>query len=341
MDTPHPESQDRTGVEMTNAEYEIFVRAYDDLRHQIGYKRNYRIWNGFPYNPAHGFEVKDWFYTEYIDKPVNYTLAGSSIAMGFIGFDFIPESLGLIYSIARNDFGGMAGYGSALVIVGIGGEIAVGARQLRNITLPTNADEFVVISREGIPAIKSSSAIREALMNRIDDLVTFMNKTTAEKLDDIARLWDVKSPVNEMLDDRVFFEKLMGEYRYTKSGGWSHTGDIAPNFTGVDFYQGIIQGSDIIAETAVSMKTTTATNVRTWFNSTAIKNNVSHLRDGLSPDGITSNSRTMRITESAEIHIYMPKDNITPALRQEWVDFLTVNAPDIKFEIQSLETFVK
>jgi hypothetical protein len=53
-----------------------------------------------------------------------------------------------------------------------------------------------------------------------------------------------------MFEGRIFFEDIMGEYRYTKVDGWAHTADIAPNFIGVNFYKDFtVDGNDIFAET--------------------------------------------------------------------------------------------
>lgn len=37
----------------------------------------------------------------------------------------------------------------------------------------------------------------------------------------------------------------------------------------------------------------------------------------------------------------MPKENITPELKTTWMDKLKTASPNIKFEINSLEDFVK
>ena len=47
----------------------------------------------------------------------------------------------------------------------------------------------------------------------------------------------------------------------------------------------------------------------------------------------------MSITK-AEIHIYMPKENITPTLSAEWMSRLNTVDPKIKFEIKALEEFI-
>jgi hypothetical protein len=43
---------------------------------------------------------------------------------------------------------------------------------------------------------------------------------------------------------------------------------------------------------------------------------------------------------NAEIHIYMPKANITPELIATWRNKLSTVSPNIKFEIKALEDFI-
>ncbi|WP_113637147.1 fibronectin type III domain-containing protein [Nubsella zeaxanthinifaciens] len=173
-----------------------------------------------------------------------------------------------------------------------------------------------------------------------DDLLSFVNKSLTDKLKQVDDIWKTKYPVQEMLEGRTFFEDIMGQYRYAKSSGWSHTGDISEFFKGVDFYKGTTQGANIFAETAVSMKTTITTNVDNWLASAPIQKNIGFLTDGLNPTkGLQSNSKLMFI-QNAEIHIYMPKANITEALKTTWMNKLNTVNPKIKFEIKALEDFV-
>ncbi|SDD34509.1 hypothetical protein SAMN05216323_11445 [Williamwhitmania taraxaci] len=44
---------------------------------------------------------------------------------------------------------------------------------------------------------------------------------------------------------------------------------------------------------------------------------------------------------NAEIHIYMPKANITPELKAIWMNKLNTVNPKIKFEIKALEDFIQ
>ena len=171
-------------------------------------------------------------------------------------------------------------------------------------------------------------------------LASFINKKLAQKLDEITRIWNTKYPLQEMLEGRSFFEEIMGHYRYGKGSGWSHTSDISEFFKGVDFYKGSKVGNQIFANTAVSMKTTITTNVDNWLASAPIQKNIKFLKEGLDPTiGLASNNKTMFIT-NAEIHIYMPKANITESLKTTWFNKLNTVNPKIKFEIKTLEEFI-
>jgi hypothetical protein len=144
-----------------------------------------------------------------------------------------------------------------------------------------------------------------------------------------------------MLEGRSFFEDIMGHYRYLKSSGWEHTGDISEFFKGVDFYKGSKVGDQIFANTAVSMKTTITTNVDTWLASAPMQKNIGFLKQGLyDVNGLPSNNMFMKMT-NAEIHIYMPKANITDALKTTWMNKLNTVDPKIKFEIKALEDFIQ
>lgn len=69
--------------------------------------------------------------------------------------------------------------------------------------------------------------------------------------------------------------------------------------------------------------------------------NIGFLSDGLDvTKGLSSNGKRMFI-QNAEIHIYMPKANITEALKNTWMNKLNTVNPKIKFEIKALEDFVK
>ncbi len=169
----------------------------------------------------------------------------------------------------------------------------------------------------------------------------FKEKNAKEKQKAIDEKWETKSPVNEMLEERSFFEEIMGDYRYKKSDGWFHTKDISSNFKGVDFFQGTEVGNQIFADVAVSMKTTTLNDVDKWLASATIKKNIGFLNDGLNPTkGIQSNHKIMYIN-SASIHIYMPKKNITKSLEKNWLSKLNSTNPLINFEIKALEDFIK
>lgn len=190
---------------------------------------------------------------------------------------------------------------------------------------------------------KLSESVKKVkrISQTLDD---FKAKPLPEKLEDIGNLWKTKRPVSDMFEGRHIFEEIMSEYRYSKADGWAHTADIADNFKAVDFYKGIENDGVIDAEIAVSMKTTITTDVNTWLSSEPIKKNIQFLSDGMAntTEGLTSNNKSMFITR-AEIHIYMPKDNLTNDLFDTWhKELLNVtNATGIKFEIRKLEDFLK
>lgn len=50
------------------------------------------------------------------------------------------------------------------------------------------------------------------------DLMTFVNKALAQKLDDISNAWKAVYP--EVFVERKFFEDIIGHYRYAKGSGW-------------------------------------------------------------------------------------------------------------------------
>ena len=190
--------------------------------------------------------------------------------------------------------------------------------------------------------IKLKSLLDEVVQGAGSDLLSFVNKTLTQKLDDIKTIWNTKYPIPDMLGGRSFFEDVMGQYRYTKSTGWNHTGDISFNVKGIDFYKGTQQGIEIYASTAVSMKTTIKTNVDEWLRYQSIKDNIKFLDEGLSTKGLfdPNNSLKMFMT-NAEIHIYMPKANITEALKTSWMNKLNTIGTKIKFEIKALEDFIQ
>lgn len=135
-----------------------------------------------------------------------------------------------------------------------------------------------------------------------------MAKTLTEKYDDIARAWKV-TYYKDLFYERTMFENIMDKFRYKTSAGWGRTADISTSFPGIDFYHDfIVVGDKIDAGLAVSMKTTVVKDVDQWLSSTAIKDNISKLTDGLQT-GIKYNGKTV-IYETAQIHIYMPKDQI-------------------------------
>jgi hypothetical protein len=200
----------------------------------------------------------------------------------------------------------------------------------------------------GAAMVKDLPEIAEKLSERIknvnrlgQNLSEFVAKTLPEKLEDIKNIWNTKYPAWEMMEGRTFFEDIMGEYRYTKADRWGHTADIADNFKGVDFYQGTTQGNQIFAETAVSMKTTIKTDVSEWLRYNSIQDNIRFLREGMSSKGmIDPNNNLTMFINNAEIHIYMQKVNITPELKNSWMNKFNTEYPDIIFEIMAIEDFI-
>lgn len=151
------------------------------------------------------------------------------------------------------------------------------------------------------------------------------------------------APLSDMFEGRNLFEFIMGEYRYRKDDGWAHTGDIAENFKGVDFYRDFVEINNVITvKTAVSMKTTIVMDVNAWLNSKPIQDNIKFLKEGLG-ENIKSNGKRMKILETAKIDIYMPRENITSELLNSWSDKLldVTKSTGIEFEIHSLEKFIK
>ena len=89
------------------------------------------------------------------------------------------------------------------------------------------------------------------------------------------------------------------------------------------------------------MKTTIKTNVDEWLKYQSIKDNIRFLKEGLAPSGLLDLNNSLKMFMSnAEIHIYMPKANITEALKTSWMNKLNTIDPKIKFEIKALEDFI-
>lgn len=169
-------------------------------------------------------------------------------------------------------------------------------------------------------------------------LSDFITKNLDEKYALIEDSWKKYYP--EIFIERSRFEDAMGYYRYTPNDGWSHTAYIADNYKAVDFYKGKVDTEGIIeADIAISMKTTTTKDANKWLETEAIQKNIKFLKQGLDV-GMPSNNTKMFI-KKAEIHIYVPKENITPELKTDWIKKLKDIAPGIKIEISSLENFIK
>ncbi|WP_164121792.1 hypothetical protein [Sphingobacterium sp. xlx-130] len=184
--------------------------------------------------------------------------------------------------------------------------------------------------------IKEIKAIVDVLLSE------FITKPLDENLSLIAKSWEKYYP--EIFIERSWFEDAMGYYRYTPKDGWSHTAYIADNFKAIDFYKKTGEvGNNIFAETVVSMKTTTTKNVEDWLKTNSIKNNISNLQNSIGGGlnkGITWNGKNIQYNR-AEVHIYMRKENITLELESSWLNKLKKEYPNISFEINALENFVK
>ena len=235
------------------------------------------------------------------------------------------------------------------------GEVVDGVYKPFKWIKPDKVDEIIEVTEEvtylaedGVQRVGKLEVVRSGaeygvrvVLGTASDLITFASKTLSQKLDDIANIWKTRYPIEEMFEGRVFFENIMGYYRYLKSSGWKHTADIAENFKAIDFYKGTAQGNQIFAETAVSMKTTITTNVDNWLASEPIKKNIEFLEQGWkNVNGLESNGMRM-FFNNAEIHIYMPKENITDALKTTWMNKLNAVNSKIQFEIKALEDFIQ
>ena len=163
-----------------------------------------------------------------------------------------------------------------------------------------------------------------------------------ERLKEIDDAWKKYYPKH--FAEREFFEDLMANYRYKTTEGWKRTREIAKNFKAVDFYKDFFELDNVIStKKAVSMKTTKVKDVKQWLISEDIKKNIRFLKETFKPEGLQSNGKILKVTESAEIHIYMPKENITDDLLKTWEKELSKKTREtgIKFEIKSLEDFIK
>lgn len=96
---------------------------------------------------------------------------------------------------------------------------------------------------------------------------------------------------------------------------------------------------NIIATSVVSVKTTTTKDVFAWLRQSAVDKNIINLREGGS--GILWAKKTIKyIDVTPEIHICMPKENITQSLRDTW--FIELNKKQgVKFEIFAIVEYMK
>lgn len=190
-------------------------------------------------------------------------------------------------------------------------------------------------------ADKLGDAVKKVkkISKTLDD---FIVKSLPEKLDDIRDIWKTKYPLQDMFEGRTLFEDIMGNYRYKKADGWAHTADIADNFKGVDFYKDFtVSGNDIFAGTSISMKTTITKNADDWLR--ANKSNIDVIANSAGAGagkGITWNGKTL-FYNKAELHIYVPKENLTSSFKTEWLNKLSDYNPNVKYEINVLEDYLK
>lgn len=204
--------------------------------------------------------------------------------------------------------------------------------------LPKAAEKLAIKIATIKKAIKEADDLKDVAKR----IASFTSKTLDDKLKEIADAWKKFYP--EVFAERKFFEDLMAIYCYKAIDGWVRTSDIAPNFKAVDFYKDFFELDNVIStKKAVSMKTTKVKDVKQWLVSEDIKKNIRFLKETFKPEGLQSNGKILKVTESAEIHIYMPKENITDDLLKTWEKELTKKSGEtgIKFEIRSLENFIK
>jgi Pretoxin HINT domain len=169
------------------------------------------------------------------------------------------------------------------------------------------------------------------------------SSSLADKLEHIKEGWKlvIKSSddVVPFFNQRRYFQDLMSEFRY-KSSGFKSTSEIAENFKALDFFkQSSVVGNLIKATKAISMKTTATADWSKWKNMKSVKDNIKNLKDGLK-DGIFWNGKMIEFTHP-EIHIYIPKDLYSPTLATTWKRELELLHPEIKFELNFLENYIK
>lgn len=82
------------------------------------------------------------------------------------------------------------------------------------------------------------------------------------------------------------------------------------------------------------------TSVDNWLKTDEIKKNINFLNNGLSPSGLFSNNHIMLIKQ-AELHIIMPRENISVNLKNVWLAKLNAMHPTITLQITSVEEYLK
>jgi Pretoxin HINT domain len=169
------------------------------------------------------------------------------------------------------------------------------------------------------------------------------SSSLTDKLEHIKEGWKlvIKSSddVVPFFNQRRYFQDMMSEFRY-KTSGFKSTSEIAENFKALDFFkQSSVIGNTIKATKAISMKTTATADWSKWKNMKSVKDNIENLNLGLR-NGIEWANKRIEYTHP-EIHVYMPKTIFTPTLAATWKTELEKLNPDIKFEINILENFIK
>ncbi|HMQ87946.1 MAG TPA: polymorphic toxin-type HINT domain-containing protein [Flavilitoribacter sp.] len=180
--------------------------------------------------------------------------------------------------------------------------------------------------------------------NSCVEIVKRIRKMTPDQIKQhISDGWDVviksSDDIPAFFGVRRYFQDLMSEFRYLKEG-FKSTADIADNFKALDFYKQVGgSGNNIVASKVISMKTTKVADVNTWKNYQSVKDNIANIKQGLQ-NGIEWNNKTINFT-SPEIHIYMPKNVYSQSLASSWKSTLEGLHPEIKFEINILENYIK
>lgn len=189
---------------------------------------------------------------------------------------------------------------------------------------------------------ESLSGNKVTLGGRGGRISSFAAKSFSDRLQAIKDAWNAVYP--KIFIERGMLEDVLREYRYLRDLGWQHTLDFADNFKAIDFFKtetAIVEGAqEIIASQVVSVKTTTTKDVFAWLRQDAVKKNIANLEGGATKGGIRWVEKTIKYDNTVpEIHIYMPKANLSLELQKTW--YLELNKiPTIKFELHAIEDFM-